>query len=490
MTERKPIPPKPTGNAVHVGSRRTPILLCAALCCALWRVLAYSLWNSEAIYFPGIGLTVTVSILIPVSLWCAKEKDRLHLNAYSLITLVCVWLIALSYALYGGFTMRVLNLPVIFACACWGLYLASNETAGHSLRGLVHCACGFFGRFFASVSVPFKLVPAYLSRHKAVKRTAYSAAGILLFCIVVPLVCILLGSADAVFSSLFKSVGRLLSGFEFGSAIRIIVTGSLLTLILFGASYAPIVREETVQDGPAFSLQPSLFTLTLSALTALFAVFGYIQIKYLFMGREAAVMAGGYAAYARSGFFQLLGVCMIALLVVQPALVKCGNVFKVRALCFCVSAFTLLIVVSAFLRMKLYTDEYGLTLLRVFVQWANLMLFIAFAVTGFKCIRTNFKIFPVISAVLLISWTVLSLCNPPALVANCNVDRYNTEITDYLDLDYLSGLRPASVAAVERIRDAQKRQEALDYLLAEDLSGPSSFEWSLELQKYPFRQRR
>lgn len=49
-------------------------------------------------------------------------------------------------------------------------------------------------------------------------------------------------------------------------------------------------------------------------LCALYALFAAVQFIYLFGGREAVAMRGGYAQYARNGFFELVVICALNLL--------------------------------------------------------------------------------------------------------------------------------------------------------------------------------
>ena len=121
----------------------------------------------------------------------------------------------------------------------------------------------------------------------------------------------------------------------------------------------------------------------LTAVDILFGVFVVLQLAYLFGGQDTLAATGlPYAQYARSGFFELVWVAVLAgglLATVHaiaarrtPALVGAGLVL---------AGLTAVVLASALLRLRIYQDAYGWTELRFYVLAAIVWLAVGIAVT-------------------------------------------------------------------------------------------------------------
>lgn len=458
--------------------------LIACVGCAVWRVFSYEMFTAEYYYLPGVGVTVTATVMLTAAVLLAKQSGRLRVTPFGIACLACAEGIALSYGLYGSFQMRLVNLPVIAAFFVYAMYvLTSPDGSAICFNGLVRAAGRAFVNCFRSVSVPFRALSGALKGRKRARAGAAAAIGIWMAVAVVAIVCVLLAGADAMFSHVFDGLKQGLQRLSLKSLIRPVFLAFPLGLVLFSQVFSPSLGDEPHEKRGLASAAPSLFVFTLAGLTAAFALFGYIQVKYLFLGREAALMEGGFAAYARSGFFELTGVAFISLLVVQPALSFCGDRPVIRGLCLAVSVLTQIIVMSAFMRMRLYVLEYGLTILRVLVVWAIAVMFVCFAVTAVKSVKPRVRMYAPIVLVVMLSWTALSLANPARIIVDFNVNAYENGSMEHIDRDYLYGLMPASAEALERLKslpDETERDGEYDPPAREDIP---SFQWSAEFEK-------
>ncbi len=123
--------------------------------------------------------------------------------------------------------------------------------------------------------------------------------------------------------------------------------------------------------GAAPSTRRSGATETLVVLLAvdvLFAIFGLVQVVYLFGGADTLAAIGmTYSDYARQGYFQLAGVVALAGLLLLGAHEVMGRsrAFVVASLA--LMALTGVILASAAFRLRLYQEAYGWTELRFFV---------------------------------------------------------------------------------------------------------------------------
>lgn len=124
--------------------------------------------------------------------------------------------------------------------------------------------------------------------------------------------------------------------------------------------------------------------IVLGSINLLFAFFTAIQFRYLFGGGANITEAGyTYSEYARRGFFELVSVAIISLLIYLAlnGITRRGTVGVNRVFTLLSALMVgqvLVILVSAFQRLLLYENAYGFTRLRtythVFIPWLALLL--------------------------------------------------------------------------------------------------------------------
>ncbi|WP_430498893.1 DUF4153 domain-containing protein [Micromonospora trifolii] len=282
---------------------------------------------------------------------------------------------------------------------------------------------------------------------------------------------LLFSSADAVFANL---VGGLLPDIAPAGVI-----GWMLRLILIGGGLlggAYLVSRPPDLEGlrpassrPAHRLE---WTLPLVLLDALFAVFVLVQLTVLFGGAGHVLRTAGltYAQYARGGFWQLLAVTALTLLVIAIAARRApkatrGDRLLVRVLLGTLTALSLVIVASALYRMQVYADAYGATRLRLVVSTVELWLGLLFVLVGVAVARLRADWLPrLVVGTAVLALLGLALLNPDRLIAERNVDRYLE--TGRLDVSYLSGLSADAVPALGRLPEPM-RSCALGEIAAE-----------------------
>jgi hypothetical protein len=122
----------------------------------------------------------------------------------------------------------------------------------------------------------------------------------------------------------------------------------------------------------------------LGSIEVLFALFIVIQIRYLF-GAQANISAAGftYADYARRGFFELVAVAVISLLVyvILSAVTKRDQLSQRNIFSILVTILMVLVLVilgSSYQRLTLYESAYGFAYLRTythfFIPWLAVLL--------------------------------------------------------------------------------------------------------------------
>ncbi len=266
----------------------------------------------------------------------------------------------------------------------------------------------------------------------------------------------LFASADIAFGELVEQVLPSVSG---SFVARLLVLFPVLAGVLAGAAFLRAAPPNlTKLTGPARRhLRAIEWAVPVGLLVLLFLTFVIVQLTVLFGGTRHVLGPDGptFAEYARGGFWQLLLVTGLTLLVIAAAgrwapRESVGERVLIRTLLGALAALTLVIVASALYRMQVYQQAYGYTRLRVFVFAVEIALGVVFLLVIAAGVRLKAGWLPQsVVAVGVLTLLGLAVLNPDRFVADRNIDRY--QASDRIDLHYLSRLSADAVPALDRL---------------------------------------
>ena len=476
------------------GTERIPLGRpgCAMLALCFAAALTYCFghdWFDPSGFGPGIGLAVTHMILTAASLLMAKRQKRLRFSWTGVFLLVISALLGASYAVFANAAMRRMNLPVLCLVTAQALFALTGANRGYALSGagLWEGLRRYGDSLVRWWKTPFVSLARGKRNGKDVRRNLFP--GVMLALAASLSAAFILSTADQVFSGILQGAAERAARADGTFALRA-AAAPALTLALFSHRFSLLQKPREIAAPSPRVTDAAAFCLVLSGLSMVYALFGYVQICYLFAGTESVRMSGGYAAYARSGFFQLTLVALLTLGVILPALALFGKNRAVRLLCALTALLTAVIDVSAFVRMRLYIEAYGLSTLRVVTLWGIGVIMIALLAAIAKTVWPGWKLCPVLASVILITWVALNWINVDRVVANDLVFRFNTNTEGTVSLQTLASDRywsPDYYAAFLNIADPSARREALEMLderAEEKRSGrpmkdPPAYDWSL-----------
>ncbi|MDR0514252.1 MAG: DUF4173 domain-containing protein [Coriobacteriaceae bacterium] len=457
---------------------------------------------------PGLGVPVFVFSFFAALFVCLGKGARL--SPTIVLVLVGTAALALTPALFSDTRLKVLNAPLVFG-ACQLSYFLVAGKAGRSWCSLAMMGKSlgfFFSSLFAHVLSPVRALS------KRGRTGSHAIQGVLLgLLIVVPVLLVvlpLLASADVVFNGLFEGIASLVSTLSIYDVVwrplRVLLVAPLLFSLLY-AAFKPAEQGEPLDDGaigqrletsghqlgeggldspghhtktggletpghhttagslekpkdqPRAGRRASMMVTALLVLDALYVVFVAVQFAFLFGGSEALQISGGYAAYARSGFFQLVLVATINLGVVMGTvrLAKGTLPLKgaIRVLALVLIACTLVILLSAAYRMGLYVGGFGLTLLRALTVLGMAFIAVCLAAAAVKVFQEGFSFFRVFFTAGFALWIAFNYLNIDALIAGYNVEGYLQGRIEQVDVAYLGSLSPDALPALERLAQAE-----------------------------------
>jgi hypothetical protein len=175
----------------------------------------------------------------------------------------------------------------------------------------------------------------------------------------------------------------------------------------------------------------------MTVMCLMYVLFCSIQLIYLFANGIFMLPDGlTFAEYARKGFFELLGVTFINIII----MLVCNTFFNesktLRLLVTIMTACTYIMIVSAAYRMFLYIEAYNLTFLRLFVL---LTLFIdSFILAGIilSQYRKGFGLFQYCVIVVSICYLAFSYSKPDYFIASYLAD--HKEKLNQVDMQYMT----------------------------------------------------
>ena len=274
--------------------------------------------------------------------------------------------------------------------------------------------------------------PARLIHTK--RGTAGSIArGLLLVVPVAVVLLALLASADAAFAQYVRAPIDLSPGSIVSHALVLGLGATALATLLAVATLAPSTLDTAAQrPARAGWARPGEWVALLVVVDGIFAVFVAVQFAVFFGGRDRVLAVDGltYAAYARSGFWQLLGATAIAggVLAFAWAALPRPTSPRHRAVLLMLGivliALVLVVLVSASQRLTLYEDAYGFTWLRVLVHATILGIGALLLCTAVALVTRRAAWLP-LAAVVVATGTVLGLniVNLDSFIATHNIAR-------------------------------------------------------------------
>lgn len=427
---------------------------------AAFAVVEYLLWGMGT---AGVGKTIFFFLLLG-SYYLAVGKpvgsSRNRIEHFTLVFAVAA--LSVSYTLYNNEALELLNFLV--AIFLMGI-LFLQGVLGDTLRwdsGIFQLEriVGYFTRPFVCIHRPWLDLAATgksgnrENRRKNLFTVLYVFLALLVGIPLLAILAVLLLNADPVFAGVFKPFFDALSQLRLGTFI----SKGIVFLILapFVLSSVWTYREKVfllkgiVKTESDTKKLPAAFAITILVMVnILYLLYAIVQFRYLFSA-GSGILPGNisYAEYARSGFFELAFIAWINIILMIFSVrftVRAGVPgLVIRLMNVLLMFLSVVQLVSAFLRMSLYIQVYGLSMLRYFVT--AFMILAAFWFL-FVLLREFFPKFPLFKSFVFAGAFALVLVNysvPDRQIALYNSRMYLAgNIKDY-DVTYMDAELSAS----------------------------------------------
>lgn len=451
----------------------------------IW-ILLLVIGNSILFYDKEFGLSVILFIipLLCFLYYVFKKKDLVK-NKYGLLLMIPIILLSLTYFIYNNNFFGIMNLfviPILFVIM-YIMTINPDDKIGQ-----------FFKDIFALVFKPFKYIDDFCKLFdewitSKVKMSDQAKKVIKAIVIILPIliiILILLSSADMIFNKIFSSffnwMGDIINNFNmfdimgrFTSMFLLFIYLSLVILFLVKdfSKKESISKEKKSKDD--FTIK-----LLLTILNVVYIIFGIIQIKSLVFHSVGDGIT--YAEYARQGFFQLMFVSLINIsIILYSKKYKNEDNKYINIMSIIMVILTFVIIVSSFLRMNLYEQEYGYTLLRLLVYITLFTEIILLIPTIKYIINSKTKILNYYMVIIVSVYTFINFINIDWVIAERNIMRYYDN--SKLDLNYLENYSTDNVSSLidlyDKTKDKKIKKDLKSYLSKLDTSMNGFQEWNL-----------
>ena len=348
--------------------------------------------------------------------------------------------------------LDVLTLFTALALLCLGPRGVRIQTAG--IAHVVLAAIVTFGQSFAGLfQVLFDELEWRRDPSMPGSRFGVVARGVMIALPALIVFGFLLSSADAAFAKLLKDLLHI----ELTDVVQQALLVAFITAVCIG------FFRSLIAGGPAHLLPRPAFlrlgagelAVAMTTIDLLFAAFVGVQFRYLFGGASTVTVVPGLtrADYARHGFFELVLVValVIPMLLVAEWIIdkdkpRATNSFRIAA--GVQVLLVLVIALSAWRRMALYREAFGLSEQRfytsAFIIWLSIVL-AWLAATVLVNHRERF--FLGMAASGMATLLILHAINPGALVVRTNASRAVTGARD-LDALYVTTLSADATPAI------------------------------------------
>ncbi len=435
-----------------------------------------SIWSVVLFFGKEIGFSMLLFV-VPISYYIVSilERNNKVKNKNSKILLIPIIILSGTYLIYNNSFFNTVNLiviPILIIIMILNLLTDKlmPKTLLEKILDIIIEPFAYIGETMSelknNLSIKFNI--------KQNKETNQSSNNIFkALCITIPIVIVIvaiLASADSVFNNMIFNIlnvfTNIFSSIDFsGFIIRLIL---IICIFIYLSSFFYNItkyEEEPVLENytnESKKIESMTLKMVLTALNIVYLIFCIIQINSLFMQKTNI----NYADYARQGFFQLMIVSIINLIVILIAK-KYGeeNNKYINFMEILMIIFTLIIIVSSAVRMYFYEQTYGYTLLRLLVYCVLLTEAILLIPTILYILNKHRNLIKTYFTIIVVMYIGMNIINFDAIIANRNINRYIE--TGKIDLEYLE--KETGTDAISNIIEILEIENADDTVKKETL---------------------
>ena len=333
--------------------------------------LFLSLWQSLLFWKQDLGISVLL-FTIPI-IWITTKLLKGNIkNKKALLISIPIIVLSSTYFIFDNLTFYLINIvliPILYLIMIiWAISDFQIKSIIYKIILMIFEPLNYIGDVIRAVLKEFN--PKEKDEQIGEKKEKNNIFKAVCFTGIIALIVIgLLCSADNEFAKIFSTIFKDINIFNVSE-----LTGRIIIIIIaffyFAGFFMNMLDKENglkefEKDEKAEKKESYTIRMMITVLNLVYLVFCFTQIKVLFTEQNIK-----YSEFARKGFFQLMIVSLINIVMILKANNKNlrenekQDKYK-KTMCIVMVIFTLVIIISAFARMTLYQQNYGYTRLRV-----------------------------------------------------------------------------------------------------------------------------
>lgn len=390
----------------------------------------------------GLSMLLFTIIFLVFTKYYLKKHDLIK-NKKAFLYMLPIILLSLTYLLFDNYTFNFLNYYAIILLYNYMVISVTNkkELFINILRNSIKLVFDSIRNALKSFNEATSIFKSKMNIKENKKIVKYLKS-IIVTIIFLVIIINLLSSADLIFKSLFsginKTLSNILNNIFASSFIYKIIYTFLIFILISGLFYSINKNKLQEKEIKLPKVENLTIKMILGSLNIIYLVFCIIQIKSLFLKSLPSNYI--YSTYAKEGFFQLLFVSVInILLVLYSKKIKNNDKFITISTLLMI-IFNYIIVFSSFYRMYLYELQYGYTYLRLSVYCFLVLELIIFIPTILYILNKKIDLLKVYFNIFIIWYVVINFMNFDYIISYNNVNRFikGTITEEKLDTEYLS----------------------------------------------------
>lgn len=423
--------------------------------------LFLGLWQSILFWNQGIGISALLFTIPVIYITINLLKGKIQ-NKKALLISIPIILLSSTYLLFNNAELYLFNIviiPVLY------IIMIIFATSNFQAKSMIYKIILIIIQPINYISDVVKSIINEISprgredqEENEGKEKNNVIKAVFFTMIIAFIVLVLLASADNEFAQIFRNIDLLNISDTIARIITIIIVffyfAGFFMNMLDKENGLKDFEEENKEEKESYTIR-----MILTVLNIIYLIFSYTQIKVLFTEQNIK-----YSEFARNGFFQLLVVSLINIIMILKANNKNlrENKKQVRykkIMCIVMLIFTLIIIISAFARMTLYQQNYGYTRLRILVDFTLITEIILLIPTLIYIIKGKINLSKSYFVIIVTMYCIVNFANIDGIIAKNNISKYKE--TGYIDLSYLINIDNTDI--IEQLLEIQDSQFEYSY---------------------------
>jgi len=403
--------------------------------------LFLSLWQSLLFWKQDLGISVLL-FTIPI-IWITTKLLKGNIkNKKALLISIPIIVLSSTYFIFDNLTFYLINIvlvPILYLImVIWAISDFQIKSIIYKIILMIFQPLNYIGDVIRAVLKEFN--PKEKDEQIGEKKEKNNIFKAVCFTGTIALIVIgLLCSADNEFAKIFSTIFKDINIFNVSE-----LTGRIIIIIIaffyFAGFFMNMLDKENglkefEKDEKTEKKESYTIRMMITVLNLVYLVFCFTQIKVLFTEQNIK-----YSEFARKGFFQLMIVSLINIVMILKANNK--NLKETekqekykKTMCIVMVIFTLIIIISAFARMTLYQQNYGYTRLRILVDYTLITEIILLIPTIIYILKNKIDLIKTYFVIIITMYCLVNFINIDKIIMKNNFNRYKE--TGYIDLNYI-----------------------------------------------------